>query len=146
LEAGAERVAGKSRAACRFGDMAGSTVERDPKHIEPVQRVEEMPRHSKPSQQLLPTRTLVVDNGAYTIKAGFASTSKQPEDCQVIPNCIARDRGKKVWIGSQIDHCTDFGEVVYRRPVEKGYLVSWEAEKAVWDNSFLDQGAKLKVR
>ncbi len=105
-----------------------------------------MPRHSKSAQQAWPLRTLVVDNGACTIKAGFPSTSQQPEDCHTIPNCIARDRGKKVWIGSQLEHCTDFGEVVFRRPVEKGYLVSWEAEKAVWDNSFFDQGAKLKVR
>lgn len=105
-----------------------------------------MPRQSKITQQTLPTRTLVVDSGAYTIKAGFASTSQQPEDCHAIPNCIARDRGKKVWIGSQLDHCTDFGEVVFRRPVEKGYLVNWEAAKAVWDSSFFDQGAQLKVR
>ena len=105
-----------------------------------------MPRHSKSAQQVLPTRTLIVDNGAYTIKAGFASESQQPEDCHVIPNCVVKDRGKKVWIGSQLDDCTDFGEVVFRRPVEKGYLVGWEAEKAVWDNSFFNQGAKLKVR
>ena len=105
-----------------------------------------MPRQSKPSPQALSSRTLVVDNGAYTIKAGFAGQSPQPEDCHLIPNCVARDRSKKVWIGSQLDHCTDFGEVVFRRPVEKGYLVNWEAEKAVWDNSFFDQGAKLRVR
>lgn len=105
-----------------------------------------MPRQSKVTQQQLQTQTLVVDNGAYTIKAGFASDSPHLEDCHVIPNCAARDRGKKIWIGSQLDHCTDFGELMFRRPVEKGYLVNWEAEKAIWDNSFFNQRAKLEVR
>lgn len=105
-----------------------------------------MPRLSKTAQQAFPKQTLVVDNGAYTIKAGFADENAKADDCQLIPNCIARDRGRKVWIGSQLDRCTDFGEVQFRRPVEKGFLVSWEAERAIWDNSFFDQGAKLKVR
>ena len=104
-----------------------------------------MPRQSKHLQQTLPQQTLVVDNGAHTVKAGFTGHATQADNCYVIPNCIARDRGKKVWIGSQLDHCTDFGEVVFRRPVEKGYLVNWEAEKAIWDNSFFDQEAKVKV-
>ena len=104
-----------------------------------------MPRQSKNLQQTLPPQTLVVDNGAHTIKAGFAEPAAQSNNCHVIPNCIARDRGKKVWIGSQLDHCTDFGEAVFRRPVEKGYLVNWEAEKAIWDNSFFDRESKLKV-
>ena len=104
-----------------------------------------MPRQSRGAQLALKNQTLVLDNGAYTIKAGFAAHSPQPEDCQLIPNCIARDRGKKVWIGAQLNYCTDFGEVVFRRPVEKGYVVNWEAEKAIWDNTFFDQAAKLKV-
>ncbi|KAL8824043.1 MAG: hypothetical protein Q9191_005340 [Dirinaria sp. TL-2023a] len=103
-----------------------------------------MPRQSKNLQQPLPSQTLVVDNGAYTIKAGFAGQGTQSENCHVIPNCIARDRGKKVWVGSQLDQCTDFGEVVFRRPVEKGYLVNWEAEKAIWENTFFDHGSQLK--
>lgn len=104
-----------------------------------------MPRQSKSAHQALPGQTLVIDNGAYCIKAGFAGQSPESQDCHVIPNCIARDRGKKVWIGSQLDHCTDFGEVVFRRPVEKGYLVNWEAEKAIWDNSFFEPGSNVKV-
>ena len=104
-----------------------------------------MPRQQKTAEQPLPQQTLVVDNGAYAIKAGFVSESPKLDDCRVIPNCVARDRGKKVWIGEQLERCTDFGEIVFRRPVEKGYLVNWEAEKMIWENSFFDQGAKLKV-
>lgn len=104
-----------------------------------------MPRQSKSQEYQLPEKTLVVDNGAFTIKAGYVGISGQPNDCQVIPNCLARDREKRVWVGSQLENCKDFGEIVYRRPVEKGYLVNWEAEKAIWEQSFFDKGSKLKV-
>lgn len=104
-----------------------------------------MPRHSKIIEHSLPEQTLIIDNGAYTIKAGFASPVSHSRDCHVIPNCIARDREKRVWVASQLENCRDFGEIVFRRPVEKGYIVNWEAEKAIWDNSFFSKGAKLKV-
>lgn len=104
-----------------------------------------MPRAAKASDEPIPEQTLVIDNGGFTIKAGFATANPKPEDCQVIPNCIARDRQRRVWIGNQLDNCKDFGEIVFRRPVEKGCLVNWEAEKAIWDHTFFDAGAQLKV-
>ena len=104
-----------------------------------------MPRAAKAVERNLPYQTLVVDNGAYTMKAGFAYGKPDVENCQLIPNCIARDRGKRIWIGSQLERCSDFGELALRRPIEKGFLVNWEAEKAIWDNTFVDGNAKLKV-
>ena len=104
-----------------------------------------MPRAAKPQERFLPSRTLVVDNGGYTIKAGFATGSPNLDECYVIPNCIARDRAKRVWVGSQLEKCSDFGEIALRRPVEKGNLVNWEAEKAIWDQTFIDRGGKLQV-
>src|SRR5579862_7014808 len=78
-----------------------------------------MPRHAKPTERPLPDRTLVLDNGAYTIKAGFATDAPDTEkDCHLLPNCIARARDKRVWIGGQLEHCKDFGEMAFRRPVE----------------------------
>ncbi|KAI9827837.1 MAG: Actin- protein 6 [Thelocarpon impressellum] len=89
---------------------------------------------------VLPPQTLVVDNGAYSIKAGWASAAPDPAaDCRLIPNCMARGRDRKLWVGGQLDRCTDFGEMAFRRPVEKGYLVNWEAEKEIWDRSFFDK-------
>ena len=102
-------------------------------------------RQNKTHQRTLPAQTLVVDNGAYTIKAGYVSEEPTVDDCEAIPNCIARDREKRTWIGHQLEKCKDFGEIVFRRPVEKGYLVNWEAEKAIWDTTFFDKTAKLKV-
>ncbi|KAH0558589.1 hypothetical protein GP486_004757 [Trichoglossum hirsutum] len=104
-----------------------------------------MPRQAKQADRSLPERTLILDNGAHTIKAGFASDSPDTEkDCHLIPNSIARARDKRVWIGGQLEHCKDFGEMAFRRPVEKGYLVNWEGEREIWCNSFFDDDAKLK--
>ena len=105
-----------------------------------------MPRKTHSDGSSLPEPTLVIDNGAFTMKAGFATTSPDlDKDCHVIQNCIARGRDKRVWVGAQLDNCKDFGEMAFRRPVEKGHLVNWEVEKEIWDNTFFDKGAKLKV-
>ncbi|KAI9700790.1 MAG: Actin- protein 6 [Candelina mexicana] len=103
-----------------------------------------MPRQTKATERPLADRTLVIDNGASTIKAGFANPSPDLEkECHVIPNCMGRSRDKRVWIGAQLENCKDFGEMAFRRPVEKGYLVNWEAEKEIWDHTFFDKDAKL---
>jgi actin-related protein 6 len=104
-----------------------------------------MPPRGRPPKFVLPDRTLVIDNGAYTIKAGFASESPNTEtDCQVIPNTIAKTAAR-TWVGPQLEGCTDFAEMIFRRPVQKGYLVNWEAEREIWDLSFFDSNAKLHV-
>lgn len=109
------------------------------------------PRASKLSQQPstpanIPSKTLVVDNGAFTIKAGFASSDPKDEECSVIPNCIARSRDRKIYVGAQVDACGDYGEMAFRRPVEKGFIVNWEGQRAIWDKTFLGEDAVVKVR
>lgn len=66
-----------------------------------------------------PTQTLVIDNGAYTVKAGFATLQTGLEDCLTVPNCIARGRDRKVFVGTELDSCKDFGGMAFRRPVER---------------------------
>lgn len=93
-----------------------------------------------------PSQTLVIDNGASTIKAGLvSSTCTTPPTTmpRIIPNCLARDRSKKIYIGSELERCTDFGEIAFRRPVEKGYIVNWEAQREIWDHEFLASKAPL---
>jgi actin-related protein 6 len=90
-------------------------------------------------------RTLIVDNGAYTIKAGFASSDPSYIDCHIIPNCIARSRDRRSLVGTQLESCRDFGGMAFRRPVEKGYLVNWEAEKEIWDHTFLESESPVHV-
>lgn len=91
---------------------------------------------------------LVLDNGAYTIKAGFAHVDEEP---RVLPNSIARSRvEKRVYVADEIDQCRDLSGIVYRRPIERvssimledsrlmtqGMLVNWDAEKTIWDRLF----------
>ncbi|KAK3686498.1 Actin-related protein 6 [Vermiconidia calcicola] len=96
----------------------------------------------------LAPRTLILDNGAHTIKAGFSSSSatEEPNDCHIIANCIARSwRDKRTYVGPELlDECWDFGELAFRRPVERGFVVNWEGEKAVWERSFVDKRSRLK--
>jgi actin-related protein 6 len=109
-------------------------------------------RKSKASQPSF-TRTLVLDNGGYTIKAGFVAAGEQPgssdamtedEEPRVIPNCIARDRSKRIYVASDLERCRDFSEMQFRRPVEKGFIVNWEAQREIWDHEFFDAKAPLR--
>ncbi|KAK3672985.1 Actin-related protein 6 [Recurvomyces mirabilis] len=103
---------------------------------------------SAPISGDLADKTLVLDNGAHTIKAGLAVGHAENEpslhDCHVIPNVIARSqRDKRTYIGPEYSECLDFGELAYKRPVEKGFIVNWEGEKAIWERSFFDKNAAV---
>ncbi|EEU35837.1 uncharacterized protein NECHADRAFT_34971 [Fusarium vanettenii 77-13-4] len=100
-------------------------------------------RKAKPAPPKAPTTTLVLDNGADTIKAGLVRDGKIDEP-RIIPNYIARDRARKVYVASEIEKCRDFGEIQFRRPVEKGFIVNWEAQKEIWDRE-LFENATTKI-
>ncbi|OAR01413.1 hypothetical protein LLEC1_02624 [Akanthomyces lecanii] len=93
-----------------------------------------------PAPPSKPINTFVLDNGASTMKAGFVldGVIEVPE---VIPNCIARDRTRKIYVASELDKCTDFGEISFRRPVEKGFIVNWEVQSEIWDYEFFGSKA-----
>jgi actin-related protein 6 len=66
-----------------------------------------------------------------------------------IPNCIARSKSdRRVYVGQQLRNCKDFGAMGFRRPFDrvraskatltKGYLTSWETQKAIWDSFFFE--------
>jgi actin-related protein 6 len=108
------------------------------------------PKGSRKSAIAAPRNSLVLDNGGYTLKAGIVSsgsTDLKYDDCSVIPNCIARStRDKCSYTGSELDGCKDFGELAFRRPVEKGFIVNWEAEKAIWEHEFTGGTAGEQLR
>ncbi|KAF9105019.1 Actin- protein 6 [Mortierella sp. GBA35] len=79
-------------------------------------------------------RTLVVDNGASTIKFGFAN---EDTPYRTFSNNITRSKAeRKTFVGDQLETCKDFSGLYYRLPFEKGLLTSWDVEKQVWDRLF----------
>ena len=109
-------------------------------------------RKAKPAPPPRPQTTLVLDNGAYTLKAGLVPSGGNASEVdsaasaapRVIPNCVARDRDRKVFVGSELDRCRDYGEMQFRRPVDKGFVVNWEAQKEIWDRELFDDKAPLR--
>jgi actin-related protein 6 len=106
------------------------------------------PRATKSSARAtpgLPPTTFVLDNGGYSVKAGFAPDRKSVSDeevlskCHTIPNALVRTRDRKVYVGAQAEDITQWSEALFRRPVENGQVVSWEAQKEIWDQSFFDE-------
>ncbi|XP_030765566.1 actin-related protein 6 [Sitophilus oryzae] len=79
-------------------------------------------------------KALIIDNGGYTIKAGY----NRDEEPQIIPNCImkAKSERKRLFIGKQIDECRDCSGLFFLLPCEKGYITRWEVQKPVWDQLF----------
>ncbi|RDA95459.1 hypothetical protein CP533_5407 [Ophiocordyceps camponoti-saundersi (nom. inval.)] len=84
-----------------------------------------------------PQNTLVVDNGAHTLKTGLVRGGSV-DDPMVIPNCVGRDRARGLYVGSDLDKCRDFGEMQFRRPVEKGFIVNWDVQREIWQHELLD--------
>ncbi|KAF9128586.1 Actin- protein 6 [Mortierella sp. 14UC] len=79
-------------------------------------------------------RTLIVDNGAATIKYGYADDNTP---YRTFSNNITRSKAeRKTFVGDQLETCKDFSGLYYRLPFEKGLLTSWDVEKQVWDRLF----------
>ena len=66
-------------------------------------------------------RTIVLDNGGHTVKAGFIE-DRYP---QILFNCAVRPkREKRLFIGDQLDQIIDYSNLFYRRPISKGAYFS----------------------
>ncbi|CAG8386499.1 unnamed protein product [Penicillium salamii] len=89
----------------------------------------------------IPDKTFIIDNGAYTMKAGYASV-----DCNVIPNAIVKTRDNDIVVGSELSTVLNWNEAVFRRPMEKGFITSWETQREIWDRSFFDAKADAEVK
>ncbi|KAF9257152.1 actin-related protein Arp6 [Marasmius fiardii PR-910] len=84
--------------------------------------------------------TIVLDNGGHTIKAGLVTSHDKKPYPHLIPNAIVRSKGDKTtYFGHELEKCKDYSSLHYRLPLEKGYIVDWDAQKAIWDGVFSDQ-------
>lgn len=77
---------------------------------------------------------VVLDNGGGFCKAGMAG---QLQPTAVVPNCLARPRSSKKWlVGDQLQECDEIQAIALRRPVDRGYLISPETEREIWERIF----------
>ncbi|KAJ3186285.1 Actin- protein 6 [Gaertneriomyces sp. JEL0708] len=75
-------------------------------------------------------RTLVIDNGAYCTKAGYAD---DVTSLRVARNSIAKSKvTKRTFIGDELSDCTEFSGLMLRTPFERGYLTTWETQRTLW--------------
>ena len=81
---------------------------------------------------------LVIDNGGDTIKCGFA---EENDPSFVMQNCTARIRkSMHELIGDEIQtKITDTSQLLYKRPIQNGYLVDWDTESKIWKRLFNDE-------
>ncbi|KXN84331.1 Actin-like protein ARP6 [Leucoagaricus sp. SymC.cos] len=84
--------------------------------------------------------SVVIDNGAHTIKAGIQKGLPRfigSVTNRIIPNAVIRSKGDKAtYFGHEFERCSDYSSLHYRLPFEKGYIVDWDAQKAIWDGLF----------
>nr|QBK96588.1 actin-related protein 6 [Huperzia serrata] len=86
-------------------------------------------------------KVVVLDSGAGFCKAGFAG---QDDPVAIVPNCLARPRGSKRWLlPDHLHDCDDIQGLALRRPMDRGYLISPDIQKQIWDHLFK---ALLKVK
>lgn len=83
------------------------------------------------------------------MKAGYASAIASEEEalsaCTTIPNALVKTRDNRIVVGTQLaTHVSDWNEAMFRRPVEKGYIVNWEAQKEIWEQSFFEEKATAR--
>ncbi|VVT43746.1 uncharacterized protein SAPINGB_P000127 [Magnusiomyces paraingens] len=91
------------------------------------------------------SKVLVIDNGSYTIKIGHATGPQNVATPHIIPNCIAHGKNKRAYVGSQFSHCVDYSGLAFQRPLEKGQLVDWRLEFAIWNYTFFGADSPLTV-
>lgn len=81
------------------------------------------------------TSVVVLDNGAGYCKAGMAG---QSDPTIIAPNCLARPRtaAKKWLVADQLQECDDIQSIAIKRPIDRGYMISPDVEREIWDRIF----------
>lgn len=80
----------------------------------------------KPAQD-----STVEEHGAIAV-----DVPEDPYEPRLYPNCVARTRDKRVYVGPEVDDIVDYGGLVYRRPFERGLLTSWAPEHQILNRVF----------
>lgn len=87
------------------------------------------------------SKTLILDNGSYSIKIGYSGDL----DPQIVSNAIVGTKDNRLILGKLIDKNLNISGCSFKRPYEKNQITSWEIEKLIWDYCFNCDDLKLKV-
>ncbi|CCH46221.1 Actin, cytoplasmic 2 [Wickerhamomyces ciferrii] len=87
--------------------------------------------------------TVILDNGSYDIKIGYNTTDSS--QVQKVQNTICKTKDRKILISNQVYNVNDINGIIFKRPIEKGHLTSWELEKQIWDYSFTSRDVGLNI-
>lgn len=77
------------------------------------------------------SKTLILDNGSFSIKAGYSGTSEP----KIIPNYIFKSTVDQ-YVANEIEHASDPGGLYRLSPFEKGYPVHMNTESTIWQHIF----------
>lgn len=97
--------------------------------------------HSSKTPYSMPEQLqkLVIDNGSYTIKAGFNTGDDDGNDTSTpikVTNAISKTKDGIIHVGNQyLSHTNNFSGIQFKRPFEQNNLTSWETEKPIWDHT-----------
>ncbi|PVU92691.1 hypothetical protein BB561_003673 [Smittium simulii] len=81
------------------------------------------------------SKTLILDNGSFSIKAGFVTD----EACKEFPNYVMKTKqSKMVYVSDLIDKTTDLSGLYFHSPFENGYIVNWDVQLSIWDRLYED--------
>lgn len=81
--------------------------------------------------------TVVIDNGAGTLKFGFAG---EAEPRKVMPSAIVTGSLKRRYVGDEVSGCKNFANLHYQQPCDRGYVVDWTALQALWERGMAKGG------
>lgn len=78
----------------------------------------------------------ILDNGGYEIKYDWIPSSRDEEISSYIPkrmpNCIAKvQKSMQSFVGDEISSIQNTSQLIFHRPIDRGYLVNWNLEKEV---------------
>lgn len=71
---------------------------------------------------------IVIDNGSYNIKAGFADNEPITQH-----NAVSKAKDGSIYIGNDFMPTNNHSGLILKRPHDQGHLTSWETEKPIWD-------------
>ncbi|EGG20415.1 actin related protein 6 [Cavenderia fasciculata] len=98
----------------------------------------------------LASKTLVIDNGAHSIKIAYANSQSSADTSNliqpiVIPNQVGKTKKEKKYIlGDDLAKFHNASEIRLRNPMDHGYICSWGIEKEIWDYLFKRDDLKVK--